>query len=643
MLNNRKKCYRKSRKKSAEKRIQSQKPEVDDDDEDTTTADDLRELSPRQRYRKRKALAKAEIEQALKAYEEEEQDLKKRLQDLPTFLTSSPRSANLFVRPPLKRTHSSPSQLLIEDADLLLKIQNRVHHLPPLSSTSIKLEDRRRYAPLTPAGIDRPKLLASKNGLISVEPTIRKSLSQGSLVKGTSIHLYEREEDEKMNGGKASPLGNKLESNNHLPNSSTKTKRAANGVPQKISEKVNESSKMAASKSSRKLAPQLPGSPTNKAKTMTAQKVNNNKTAAAGQQNPRNFKSPPRKATTTNNASSTVPLTTDNGKKQNKQQRSSLESKGEAATQKKQPRSQPLKKVRTGVARGDVNDKEKMRSAVISASRENDERRQQKQQKPEPLLESNNTITSLATNEKAEASEAVVLMQRKTSTEQLNNSNSVNVEAVDTLDEPELADLNVNGYQDDPDQEGEPMSDIANAIFTNLKEMRKGVEHHELQEMIKKSKERQIENLTTSPKKTKKIAKKVEAILTENQMPIQQKVKRKAGAAPPSPTKKQQSRPQMSKRLDQNKGGENGDDLLLGGSPKKTKNAPKRGNFGGGKKPTPLPSERLGGRKNAQTTSLPKLNRSTGGGGLAASERSNQLFDEEAGKRKQTSKAYPNS
>ena len=74
------------------------------------------------------------------------------------------------------RAQSSPSQLVIRDADLLQKVKDTLAAV----STPIKLEDRRKYAPLTPAGHDRPKLLASVNGLISVEPTFRKTLSQGS-------------------------------------------------------------------------------------------------------------------------------------------------------------------------------------------------------------------------------------------------------------------------------------------------------------------------------------------------------------------------------------------------------------------------------------------------------------------------------
>ena len=87
---------------------------------------------------------------------------------------------------PLKRAQSSPSQLVIRDADLLQKVKDTL----TACSTPIKLEDRRKYAPLTPAGHDRPKLLASANGSISVEPTFRKTLSQGSLVKGSNIDLF---------------------------------------------------------------------------------------------------------------------------------------------------------------------------------------------------------------------------------------------------------------------------------------------------------------------------------------------------------------------------------------------------------------------------------------------------------------------
>ena len=88
--------------------------------------------------------------------------------------------------PYLPRAQSSPSQLVIKDADLLQKVKDTLQ----ACSTPIKLEDRRKYAPLTPAGHDRPKLLASVNGLISVEPSFRKTLSQGSLVKGSNIDLF---------------------------------------------------------------------------------------------------------------------------------------------------------------------------------------------------------------------------------------------------------------------------------------------------------------------------------------------------------------------------------------------------------------------------------------------------------------------
>ena len=84
------------------------------------------------------------------------------------------------------RAQSSPSQLVIRDADLLQKVKDTLAAV----SFPIKLEDRRKFAPLTPAGHDRPKLLASVNGLISVEPTFRKTLSQGSLVKGSNIDLF---------------------------------------------------------------------------------------------------------------------------------------------------------------------------------------------------------------------------------------------------------------------------------------------------------------------------------------------------------------------------------------------------------------------------------------------------------------------
>ena len=86
----------------------------------------------------------------------------------------------------LSRRQSSPSHLLIRDADLLLKVQQT---LPSVNSTPLRLENRRKYAPLTPAGHDRPKFLAGGCGIFSVEPTIRKTLSQGSLVKGVNISL----------------------------------------------------------------------------------------------------------------------------------------------------------------------------------------------------------------------------------------------------------------------------------------------------------------------------------------------------------------------------------------------------------------------------------------------------------------------
>ena len=85
----------------------------------------------------------------------------------------------------VSRRQSSPSHLLIKDSDLLRKVQQT---LPSVNSTPIKLlENRRKYAPLTPAGRERPKFLAGGPGIISVEPTIRKTLSQGSLVKGINI------------------------------------------------------------------------------------------------------------------------------------------------------------------------------------------------------------------------------------------------------------------------------------------------------------------------------------------------------------------------------------------------------------------------------------------------------------------------
>lgn len=76
---------------------------------------------------------------------------------------------------------------MIKDTDLLQKVKDTLR----ACTTPIKLEDRRKYAPLTPAGHDRPKLLAYGNGLISVEPTFRKTLSQGTLVKGSSLTLFD--------------------------------------------------------------------------------------------------------------------------------------------------------------------------------------------------------------------------------------------------------------------------------------------------------------------------------------------------------------------------------------------------------------------------------------------------------------------
>lgn len=107
-----------------------------------------------------------------------------------------------FFLPPIfnkKRAQSSPSQLLIKDSELLKKVQETFS----ACSTPIRLlENRRKYAPLTPAGRDRPKLLASGNGLISIEPVFRKSLSIGSLVRGTNLSL---DLDPKIEDAKASP------------------------------------------------------------------------------------------------------------------------------------------------------------------------------------------------------------------------------------------------------------------------------------------------------------------------------------------------------------------------------------------------------------------------------------------------------
>lgn len=101
----------------------------------------------------------------------------------------------------LKRAQSSPSQLVIRDADLLQKVKDTL----TACSTPIKLEDRRKYAPLTPAGHDRPKLLASSNGHISVEPTFRKSLSQGNLVKGSNLVFDNAKTKHKMAAATAAP------------------------------------------------------------------------------------------------------------------------------------------------------------------------------------------------------------------------------------------------------------------------------------------------------------------------------------------------------------------------------------------------------------------------------------------------------
>ena len=109
--------------------------------------------------------------------------------------------------PPLIRARSSPSQLVIKDIELLKKVQETLNSA--FCSTPIKLENRRKYAPLTPAGLDRPKLLASSNGFISVEPSFRKTLSQGSLVKGTNISLFGHDK-EKMAETTTLPVEEKL-------------------------------------------------------------------------------------------------------------------------------------------------------------------------------------------------------------------------------------------------------------------------------------------------------------------------------------------------------------------------------------------------------------------------------------------------
>ena len=96
---------------------------------------------------------------------------------------------------------------MIKDIELLKKVQETLNSA--FCSTPIKLENRRKYAPLTPAGRDRPKLLVGSNGFISVEPSFRKTLSQGSLVKGTNISLFGHEQ-EKMAETTTLPVEEKL-------------------------------------------------------------------------------------------------------------------------------------------------------------------------------------------------------------------------------------------------------------------------------------------------------------------------------------------------------------------------------------------------------------------------------------------------
>ena len=48
----------------------------------------------------------------------------------------------------LPRAQSSPSQLVIRDADLLQKVKDTL--TAAFCSTPVRLEDRRKYAPLTP-------------------------------------------------------------------------------------------------------------------------------------------------------------------------------------------------------------------------------------------------------------------------------------------------------------------------------------------------------------------------------------------------------------------------------------------------------------------------------------------------------------
>jgi hypothetical protein len=96
---------------------------------------------------------------------------------------NGPTNAHCTIRKPwpLTRTQSSPGQLLIKDAELLLKIHKSVE-FPCVTSSAIKLENRRKYAPLTPAGRDRPKLLASGNNFtLQLEDEMKKLEHSGQL------------------------------------------------------------------------------------------------------------------------------------------------------------------------------------------------------------------------------------------------------------------------------------------------------------------------------------------------------------------------------------------------------------------------------------------------------------------------------
>ena len=84
----------------------------------------------------------------------------------------------------LSRRQSSPSHLLIKDADLLLKVQQT---LPSVNSSPIKLENRRKLAPLTPAGHDRPKFIGHCNQIIKKE----KESKEAKKKKFAGLHRLE--------------------------------------------------------------------------------------------------------------------------------------------------------------------------------------------------------------------------------------------------------------------------------------------------------------------------------------------------------------------------------------------------------------------------------------------------------------------